>query len=58
MIWTREPLPGLARPVVLEAYAAGAEVRLLLLDGGVPGAWSVDEVVQALGGPGTTQGCP
>jgi hypothetical protein len=25
---------------------------------GVPGGWSVDEIVQTLGGPGTTQACP
>jgi len=26
--------------------------------GGVPGGWSAVDAVQALGGPGTTQGCP
>lgn len=26
--------------------------------GGVPGAWTSSDLVQALGGPGTTQGCP
>ena len=25
--------------------------------GGVPGAWTGDDAVQLLGGPGTTQGC-
>ncbi|KFL36522.1 hypothetical protein N788_12480 [Arenimonas donghaensis DSM 18148 = HO3-R19] len=29
----------------------------LLFEAGVDGAWSIDEPVQLLGGPGTTQGC-
>ena len=29
-----------------------------LFTGGVPGAWTGNDLVQALGGPGTTQGCP
>ncbi|WP_156970027.1 Calx-beta domain-containing protein [Arenimonas malthae] len=29
-----------------------------LFTGGVPGAWTGNDAVQLLGGPGTTQGCP
>lgn len=36
---------------------AGMEVDAVYT-AGVPGAWSAIDAVQALGGPGTTQGCP
>ncbi|MBW8312002.1 MAG: hypothetical protein K0M64_08180 [Rhizobium sp.] len=42
-------------------FAAGGLVGMELdgvFTGGVPGAWTGNDAVQLLGGPGTTQGCP
>lgn len=42
-------------------FDAGGLVQMQLdavYTGGVPGSWTGDDLVQPLGGPGTTQGCP
>ncbi|WP_374605594.1 reprolysin-like metallopeptidase [Arenimonas sp.] len=42
-------------------FDAGGLVQMqvdAIFGGGVPGAWSGNDQVQPLGGPGTTQGCP